>query len=51
MTAEVLAVAMTYGAAKIWHASVEGDSGIDPTYDWMTWKDSAALEMRPSRTA
>mgnify|MGYP000444503571 CR=1 FL=1 len=29
----------TYGAAGIWHASVEGDPGITPVYDWTTWKE------------
>ena len=29
----------TYGAAGIWQASVEGDPGIDPVYDWTTWKE------------
>jgi len=29
----------TYGAAGIWHASVDGDPGIDPVYDWTTWKE------------
>ena len=29
----------TYGAAGIWHASVEGDPGIEPIYDWTTWKE------------
>jgi hypothetical protein len=29
----------TYGAAGIWQASVEGDPGIDPIYDWTTWKE------------
>ena len=29
----------TYGAAGIWHASVEGDPGITPIYDWTTWKE------------
>jgi len=29
----------TYGAAGIWHASVEGDPGIDPVYDWTTWRE------------
>jgi hypothetical protein len=29
----------TYGAAGVWHASVEGDPGIDPVYDWTTWKE------------
>ncbi|MGI9456063.1 MAG: DUF4038 domain-containing protein, partial [Aeoliella sp.] len=28
----------TYGAAGIWQASVEGDPGITPIYDWTTWK-------------
>jgi len=29
----------TYGAAGIWHASVEGDPGITPIYDWTTWQE------------
>lgn len=29
----------TYGAAGVWHASVDGDPGIDPVYDWTTWKE------------
>lgn len=29
----------TYGAAGIWQASVEGDPGIEPVYDWTTWKE------------
>lgn len=29
----------TYGAAGIWQASVDGDPGIDPVYDWTTWKE------------
>lgn len=29
----------TYGAAGVWQASVEGDPGIDPVYDWTTWKE------------
>ncbi len=29
----------TYGAAGIWHASVEGDPGITPVYDWTTWRE------------
>ena len=29
----------TYGAAGIWHASVEGDPGITPVYDVTTWKE------------
>ena len=32
----------TYGAAGIWQASVEGDPGIDPIYDWTTWKEGMA---------
>ena len=30
----------TYGAAGIWQGSVEGDPGIDPVYDWTTWKEA-----------
>ncbi len=33
------AAGLTYGAAGIWHASVEGDPGIANVYDWTTWKD------------
>ncbi|MCX6927363.1 MAG: DUF4038 domain-containing protein, partial [Verrucomicrobia bacterium] len=29
----------TYGAAGVWHASIEGDPGITPIYDWTTWKE------------
>lgn len=29
----------TYGAAGIWQASVAGDPGIDPVYDWTTWQE------------
>ncbi|MGC8638245.1 MAG: DUF4038 domain-containing protein [Isosphaeraceae bacterium] len=29
----------TYGAAGVWHASVEGDPGITPVYDWTTWRE------------
>jgi len=29
----------TYGAAGIWQASVEGDPGITPIYDWTTWEE------------
>ncbi|MBM4034148.1 MAG: DUF4038 domain-containing protein [Planctomycetes bacterium] len=29
----------TYGAAGVWHASVEGEPGITPVYDWTTWKE------------
>lgn len=32
----------TYGAAGIWQASVEGDPGIDPVYDWTTWQEAMA---------
>ena len=30
---------LTYGAAGIWHASVEGDPGLGHIYDRTTWKD------------
>ena len=29
----------TYGAAGVWHASVDGDPGITPVYDRTTWKE------------
>jgi len=29
----------TYGAAGVWQASVEGDPGIDPVYDWTPWRE------------
>jgi hypothetical protein len=29
----------TYGAAGVCHASVEGDPGIVPVYDWTTWME------------
>lgn len=29
----------TYGAAGVWHASVENDPGIDPVYDFTTWNE------------
>ncbi len=29
----------TYGAAGVWQASVAGDPGIDPVYDWTLWKE------------
>jgi hypothetical protein len=32
------AAGLTYGAAGVWHASVEGDPGITPVYDLTTWK-------------
>ena len=33
------AAGLTYGAAGVWHASVEGDPGIANVYDWTTWKE------------
>jgi len=30
---------LTYGAAGVWHASVEGDPGIARVYDFTTWKE------------
>lgn len=30
---------LTYGAAGVWHASVEGDPGLANVYDWTTWKE------------
>ncbi len=29
---------LTYGAAGVWHASVDGDPGLARVYDWTTWK-------------
>ena len=29
----------TYGAAGVWHASVEGDPGVFPVWDWTTWTE------------
>jgi hypothetical protein len=29
----------TYGAAGVWHASVDGDPGTANVYDWTTWKE------------
>ncbi len=29
----------TYGAAGVWHASVEGDPGIANVYDFTTWRE------------
>ncbi len=29
----------TYGAAGVWHASMDGDPGIRPIYDWTTWRE------------
>ena len=34
------AAGLTYGAAGIWHAGVEGNPGSTPIYDWTLWKDS-----------
>ena len=33
------AAGQTYGAAGVWHASVEGDPGITPVYDFTTWRE------------
>ncbi|MCX6923950.1 MAG: DUF4038 domain-containing protein [Verrucomicrobia bacterium] len=33
------AAGLTYGAAGVWHMSVDGDPGITPIYDWTTWKE------------
>ena len=30
---------LTYGAAGVWHASVEGDPGLARNYDLTTWKE------------
>ncbi|MHB8957628.1 MAG: apiosidase-like domain-containing protein [Pirellulaceae bacterium] len=30
---------LTYGAAGVWHASVDGDPGIANIYDWTTWRE------------
>ncbi|MCX6878125.1 MAG: DUF4038 domain-containing protein [Verrucomicrobia bacterium] len=30
---------LTYGAAGVWHASVEGNPGIANVYDWTTWTE------------
>jgi len=32
----------TYGAAGVWHASVEGDPGLARVYDWTTWREGMA---------
>lgn len=37
------AAGLTYGAAGVWHASVEGDPGIANVYDWTTWREGMAL--------
>jgi hypothetical protein len=36
------AAGLTYGAAGIWHAGVEGDPSIQNVYDWTTWKEGMA---------
>lgn len=33
----------TYGAAGIWQASIEGDPGITPIYDFTTWREGMAF--------
>jgi hypothetical protein len=33
----------TYGAAGIWQASVDGDPGITPIYDFTTWREGMAF--------
>jgi Protein of unknown function (DUF4038)/Domain of unknown function (DUF5060) len=33
------AAGLTYGAAGVWHGSVEGDPGITPVYDFTTWRE------------
>jgi hypothetical protein len=33
------AAGLTYGAAGVWHASVEGDPGLSNVYDLTTWKE------------
>lgn len=30
---------LTYGAAGVWHAGVEGNPGVANVYDWTTWKE------------
>ena len=41
----------TYGAAGVWHASVEGDPGITPVYDLTTWRQGDGLPgCRAART-
>jgi len=34
---------LTYGAAGVWHASVEGDPGIARVYDFTTWKEGMSF--------
>lgn len=33
----------TYGAAGIWQASIEGDPGITPIYDFTTWREGMSF--------
>ena len=37
------AAGLTYGAAGIWHASVEGDPGLNRVYDLTTWREGRDL--------
>ena len=37
------AAGLTYGAAGVWHASVEGDPGIANVYDRTTWREGMAF--------
>lgn len=34
---------LTYGAAGVWHASIEGDPGIKNVYDRTTWREGMRL--------
>lgn len=34
---------LTYGAAGVWHASVDGDPGIANVYDFTTWKEGMSF--------
>ncbi|MFO0888055.1 MAG: DUF4038 domain-containing protein [Isosphaeraceae bacterium] len=37
------AAGLTYGAAGIWHASVDGDPGLNRVYDPTTWREGKDL--------
>jgi Protein of unknown function (DUF4038)/Domain of unknown function (DUF5060) len=37
------AAGLTYGAAGVWHASVEGDPGLNRVYDLTTWREGMEL--------
>jgi hypothetical protein len=37
------AAGLTYGAAGVWHASVEGDPGLNRVYDPTTWREGKDL--------